>query len=345
MDGTGKFPLVIAVVLNWHRFDESKRCIESLTHDGYPNLRIVLVDNGSTDESGEKLRTEFPHITFVFNQSNLGFARGCNAGIRVAVQNPECEYVLLLNNDATLADGALAFGVRAAQAQANIGAISGKILLSGRNNTIWYAGGRIKRWRGQADVFGLGETDHGQFDNSRETEFVTGAMMLIKREVLERVGLLPEEYFFGVEEWDYSERIKRAGYKLYYASDFVCYHAADGSHWNYDPKFVYNSYRSKLIFQERYLPRPFFPLWKIGFALYGKYFARRLRRRLIRKHGFDAQQPVALDDLDYALTRALADHRKNELSEEVLNRFEQELMVQHRQAGLCAPRGVIARDI
>jgi hypothetical protein len=106
---------------------------------------------------------------------------------------------------------------------------------------------------------------------------------------------------------------------------FVAFHEADGSHWNYDPKFVYNSYRNKLIFQQHHLPRIVFPFWKAAFAFYGKQLARRARQRLIDKNLFPLPRQVELDQLDFALAKAIADHGKNQMSEEVLNSFEAEL--------------------
>ena len=318
-------PRVYAVVLNWNNFDDSRRCLDSLDTSGYPNLRIIVVDNSSQDGSAHRLHKELPHLTLLINPTNLGFARGCNVGMREALKDPECAYVLLLNNDATLSPGTLQTAVCFAEGDPRIGLLSGKILSSLAAKTIWYAGGRIDRWRGRAAVRGFGEVDRGQYDSPCEVGFVTGAMMLIKRVVLEDTGLLPEEYFFGIEEWDFSVRVKRAGYKLYYFPDLLAYHRADGSHWNYDPKFVYNSYRSKLIFQEKYLPRYIFALWKRVFGVYGKYIARSARQRLIRRGGFDPQGRVQLDDLDFALTKALQDHGRNALSENVLTAFEAEL--------------------
>jgi GT2 family glycosyltransferase len=203
--------------------------------------------------------------------------------------------------------------------------IGGKVLLARPPHTIWYAGGQIDFWRGQAIVRGFGEADRGQYDLPCETGFVTGALMLIKRAVLNRIGLLPEEYFFGVEEWEFSARARRAGFKLFYVPTFVGFHEADGSHWNYDPKFVYNSYRNKLIFQQSHLPRIIFPLWKAVFAFYGKYFARRARQRLIGRKLFSIPQSVEFDQLDFALARAIEDHGRNEMSEAVLHSFEAEL--------------------
>jgi GT2 family glycosyltransferase len=326
-------PQVCVIVLNWENFQDTKNCLKSLEQTTYPNLRIIVVDNCSKDNSAERLKKEYSHLPFIVNSENLGFSRGCNVGIREALKDRECAYVLLINNDAVLCPDSLLAAVDYAEADDRIGVISGKILLAAEIKTIWYAGGYIDRWRGQAVVRGFSEVDRGQYETPCEVGFATGALMLIKREVLEKVGLLPEEYFFGMEEWDYSLNVQRSGYKLYYIPKFVSYHRADGSHWNFDPKFVYNSYRNKLIFQEKYLPKGLFPLWKAVFEFYGRHLARRSRERLIKMDERNKHRTIAQDHLDFALTKALEDHGKNILSEEVLFSFDKELL--QRKAPSC----------
>jgi GT2 family glycosyltransferase len=327
---TGSLPRIYAVVLNWENFSETRLCLNSLCDSGYPNLRTIVVDNGSQDCSVDMLRKEFPELTLLINEFNLGFARGCNVGIRQALQDSECAYVFLLNNDATILTGRLRSAVELAESDPRIGLISGKVLSSSESKTIWYAGGRLNRLRGQAIVRGFGEVDQGQYDSVCDVGFVTGALMLIKRVVLEVVGLLPEEYFFGVEEWDYSLATHRAGYRLCYVPDFAAFHRGDGSHWNYDPKFVYNYYRNKLLFQEKFLPKGLFPLWRMFFVLYGKYWTRRHRQKLIDQ--YDKGKAVPVDDLDFALTEAIKDHRKNSLSAQTLQEFEEKLVGKRRIA-------------
>jgi GT2 family glycosyltransferase len=320
-------PRVYAIVLNWNRFEHTRRCVESLEACGYADLRIVVVDNASADGSGARLRAALAGVAFVQNEANLGFARGCNVGIRRALEDPACAYVLLVNNDATLAPNGLTAAVRAAERDARAAVVGGKVLESPASRKIWYAGGYIDRWRGQAMVRGFGEIDTGRYDTVGEVGFATGGLMLIRRRVLDTVGLLPEEYFFGVEEWDFSLSVRRAGLRLLYVPAFLAYHAGDGSHWNYSPKYVYNYYRNKLIFQQKFLPRGLFPAWKLAFALYGALLARRQRQGLIRRGGETREVPQ--DDLDFALREALKDHGRNVLSEGVLTEFEQRLAARH----------------
>jgi len=323
-------PLVYIVVLHWKAYARTRAALDSIAQISYRNYRVLIVDNFSNNGSLEKLQSEFSEHIFICNELNRGFSKGCNVGIREALKDAGCAYVMLMNNDATISPDSLGAAVAFAENDALAGVIGGKVLLSRPPYTIWYAGGQIDFWRGQAVVRGYGEVDRGQYDEPSETGFVTGALMLIKRAVLTKVGLLPEEYFFGVEEWEFSARARHAGFKLCYVPGFVGFHEADGSHWNYDPKFVYNSYRNKLIFQQSHLPRFVFPIWKAAFAFYGKHFARRARQRLIGKKLFSLPQPVELDQLDFALARAIEDHGKNELSEAVLNSFETDLQIQFR---------------
>ncbi len=328
----GNPPKVYTIVLNWNNFADSKACIESLETVTYPNLDIIVVDNGSIDHSGARLQQHFPHLQFVFNDKNLGFARGCNVGIREALKDSACQYVLLLNNDATTTPGFLEQAVTFAEADSQIGLVGGKILYSAQSRKIWYAGGEVLRWRGGVQIRGFREIDNGQYDEVGEMGFISGALMLIKREVLERVGLLPEEYFFGIEEIDYSLAVKRAGYKLIYVPEFLVYHAADGSHSNYNPKFVYNNYRSKLILQEKYLSKPVFFIWKWVFKLYGKFLVKRIWQRLRNEDADLQDKRVPFEEMRFAFMKAFEDHRKNILSEETLAEFEAELNQRRPQA-------------
>lgn len=318
-------PPVYVVVLNWNNYEDTKICIESLQKATYPDLQVIVVDNGSVDGSGKQLQDEFPNLSFIFNNENLGFARGCNVGIRAALKKPDCAYVLLLNNDAVVSSQFLEKAIDTAEADKRIGLIGGKILTSPESKQIAYAGGHVDYLRAGSISRGSLMVDKGQYDTPQETGFILGALMLIKREVLERCGLLPEEYFFGIEDLDYSKNVKRAGYKLYYVPEFVAYHRGAGSHSDFDPKLIYVGYRSRLIFQEKYLPKAVFPIWKQLFILYAKYIERyraiRTWRKIAEKREPDKLKMISAEDMDFAFRRAIEDHKKVTLSEETLAHF------------------------
>lgn len=310
---------VVAVVLNWNNFDDSDACIRSLLAVTYPRLRIVLVDNRSTDGSFARLKESHPTIQFVANTENLGFSRGCNNGIRAALSGGSCEYVLLINNDCEIDAGALEPAVAEMQAHPDVGVVTAKIV--DERGRIWHAGGTISLLRGQSYARGFREPDVGQFETVCDTEWASGALMLVRREVLERVGLLPEEYFFGVEEWDYSLQVLGKGYRVRYVPRFRGMHPGGGSHDNHDPKFAYNYYRNKLIFQERHLGRLLFKLWLLPFLLYLKFKMRRHISYLASiTYANPSQSPV--DEVVFAAWMAVRDHGTGELNEGTMLRFQ-----------------------
>jgi GT2 family glycosyltransferase len=272
-------PRVYVIVLNWVNYSQTKACLESLEKVSYPDLRIIVVDNASTDDSGQRLQQEFGQHQFVFNEANLGFARGCNRGIRVALKDPDCAYLLLLNNDMEVEPGFLESAVRMAEENSAVGLVTGKILFGDRRNVIWSAGGYIHRFKVQGIAPAWNQLDDGRWDTAMETSWASGAMLLIPRATIERIGLLPEEYFFGTEEWDYSTTVKKAGMKIMYVPEFKGYHYPGGSYEAGDPVLiVYNGVRNKLVYAQKHLSTPAWLVWKQVFRVYLRFgWPRRAR--------------------------------------------------------------------
>jgi hypothetical protein len=322
---------VTAIVLNWNNFEDSKKCVDALRNASYSALRIIIVDNDSSDGSRERLGVEFPGVPLIRNSANLGFSRGCNVGIRAALNDAGCRYVLLVNNDCTVARNSVGYAVEAAEEDERIGVVTGKIV--DEKGRIWHAGGSISLLRGQSRTRGFREPDVGQFEEVCDTDWASGAMMLIRREVIEKLGPLPEQYFFGVEEWDYSLLVRRCGYRIRYVPKFCGTHPGGGSHDNHDPKFAYNYYRNKLIFQERHLGPLLFKLWLLAFRA---YLVVRMRRHIAYLASITYAQPIAerTDEIVFAARSALRDHGKNTLSEATMLQFE--TMLNEWRAGRSA---------
>jgi GT2 family glycosyltransferase len=199
-------PKVGIVVLNWNNYEDTAECIRSLENINYENYFIVVVDNGSTDGSVEKLSEEFDH-NFVINSENKGFSGGCNAGIKHALAKG-ADYTLLINNDIIVEDDFLGPLVSTAENHKRVAAVGGVIYEYG-SGKIWDAGGKMLPIRGSV-------IRHNEIQSSEEyeTEFVTCALSLLSREFLSD-NTLDEEYFFGVEEIDLSWRAIQQGWKLY----------------------------------------------------------------------------------------------------------------------------------
>lgn len=295
-------PLVYIIVLHWRNYERTCGALRSLDNVSYQNYRVIVVDNFSNDGSIEKLEAEFPACEFLRNESNLGFARGCNRGIRTAYAGA-ADYVLLLNNDMEVEPTFLDAAIAAAAKHESVGLVTGKILFGDRRNVIWQAGGRIDSIRVQGDARGWNQTDEGQYDREEETFWASGAMLLIPRRTIETIGLLPEEYFFGVEEWDYSTAVRKAGLKILYVPGFKSYHYAGGSYKPGDPiLIVYNGVRNKLVYAQKYFSTPAWLLWKIIFKTYlGLAWPRKARWGCETEDDYQARLKAA--------HLAFADHR------------------------------------
>lgn len=239
---SAEMPAVAIIVLNWNNYEDTTECLESLEEVEYPNFEVIVVDNGSTDASGDRLRDEFEWCEFVFSPQNRGFAGGCNLGIRRALRESETpEYILLLNNDITVKREFLNHLVSVAEDQERAAGIGGVIRdLSGE---IWFAGGRFVPY--------LCRGSHIQTiksDEPYETEFITGAMILLDYGFLSDIGGLNEDYFFGMEDLDLCLTARQQNLKLLIAPEAQAIHDVSSSAGRRSPFKYYNSTRNRLQF-------------------------------------------------------------------------------------------------
>lgn len=216
-------PKVGIIILNWNGYEVTKECLASLSNIDYPNYEVFLVDNGSVDGSPEKLAEEFAGITMIRNKENLGFTGGNNAGIRRALDE-SVDYVLLLNNDTEVAPQFLSELIRAAENDKQVGLLNPKIMYFEPSDRIWYAGGSFNIWKGIASHRGSREVDRGRYNSIEEVTFITGCAFLIKVEVIRKIGLLDECFFYTCEDTDWSVRSLHAGYKALYVPSSVIWH-------------------------------------------------------------------------------------------------------------------------
>lgn len=208
-------PKVSLVVLNYNNPTDTIECISSLLKNSYENFEVILIDNGSTDNSVELLNSiHYKNVIFIQNEKNLGFAGGCNMGIRHALQN-NADYILLLNNDTVVKEDFLDNLIEQALKYSDAGAIGPKIYFYDEPDKIWFAGGYID-WKYDGAHIGYGKLDDNIYNTERSVEFISGCALLIKSEVVEKVGLLDPSFFAYQEDVDFCVRIKNAGYKCLY---------------------------------------------------------------------------------------------------------------------------------
>jgi len=208
-------PLVYIVVLSWNGREDTLACLESCRAISYPNARVLVVDNGSSDASELAIRTAFPEVELLQTGENLGFTGGNNVGIRRALDAGAAQ-VLLLNNDTVVDPGIVGALVDAAQSDGSIGMLCSKMYFFDPPDRLWYAGASFHPWLGWGRHRGHGQVDRGQFDQPEETDRASGCSLMVTRDLCERVGLLADEYFCYCEDLDWGFRARRAGFKIVY---------------------------------------------------------------------------------------------------------------------------------
>lgn len=209
-------PFVSIIIVNWNEGKMIRDCLISIKdHTDYPNFNVIVVDNGSTDGSVEMIQRKFPWVKLIKNEIPY-FARANNMGIKYALKEG-ADYVFLLNNDTKMIHRDwLTRIIEIPEANPNVGIVGCKLI---------YPDGRIQHAGGKIDVkssevafnYGAGKLDNGSYDEVKDVDYVTGAAFLIRKEVLQKIGLLDERFSpIYFEETDYCARAKMAGYRIIY---------------------------------------------------------------------------------------------------------------------------------
>jgi GT2 family glycosyltransferase len=232
-------PRVYIVILNWNGKEDTLQCLHSVQEVDYSRYRVLVVDNASDDGSVDAIRAAFPAVELVVNESNLGFAAGNNEGMRYALQRG-ADCLLLLNNDTRVDPKVLTALVRACEANPALGLASPKVYYFDRPQVIYYAGARRGWLPLLPRLVGAGEEDHGQCEQPQEVDYVWGQAMFIKREVIEKIGLLDPRFFMYYEDADYCLRAREAGYRIACVPSARVWHkVAKGTEGDYLTRWQY----------------------------------------------------------------------------------------------------------
>lgn len=241
----GKSVLIVIIFHNERSFDDTLDSIHSVREIEYKNYDILVVNNGTHNGYGRTIALKYPGVLYLHAEKNLGFAGGNNLGIEYGLAKGY-EFFLLLNNDVSVAPDFLNHLIAKLDEDETIGMVGPKIFYYAKRDKLWAAGGYIIKWR--ALVGALREHNYPQ--KGGEVDYLPGACILVKREVIERVVKLPEEYFFAYEEADFALKVKRAGYKIVLEPKAHIWHKV-GLSSKTTPEFIYNSYRNRLLFFKR----------------------------------------------------------------------------------------------
>ena len=286
------FPEVSIVVLNWNGWEDTLECIESIFSSGYPRCKVVIVDNGSQDQSVEHIRdyadgkfgiksqlrasTSIPkqhkmrefnlneiegknkldcHCPLVLIKSpeNFGFAEGNNIGIRFALNYLSPDYVLLLNNDTFVEEKFLENLVEVAGKDEYIGIVGPKIYYYHKPDMINSAGVMMNWPSGIGTNLGIGCLDNGQFDETSDFDALIGVCLLIRTSLFEKVGYLDKKFFLLLEETDFCIRARKNNFRVIFHPKSKVYHK-EGFSGKLNPSSLYYTSRNRLFLIRKHQP-------------------------------------------------------------------------------------------
>ncbi|MHB8134988.1 MAG: glycosyltransferase family 2 protein [Anaerolineaceae bacterium] len=242
-----KIKHVSIIIIIWNNYPDTKDCITSLTNINYSNYQIILVDNGSTDNSGIKVKEEFSDVIVVRNNENLGYTGGCNTGLIYACCELDTDYCLILNNDTVIKDEKFLDSlVTSAESQESIGIVAPLVYDYSSPQTIQSAGVRINLYTGRARLI----TKIGQ--KPIWTDAVHGCAFLIKRKVVDEVGGLDDQFYLYWEETDFCIRVKQAGYKIQINPDTYIFHKSGKTIGGRGETYSYYFFRNRLLLMRKH---------------------------------------------------------------------------------------------
>ena len=234
------------ITVNFNGLKDTCALIDSIPFN--EDMEVIVVDNGSQVNEASILQTKYPHIKTIRNDQNLGFAGGNNLGIKVA----RSKYLYLINNDTIFKDFNPQVLIKRLESSRKIGLVCPKIRFAWNNNPIQFAGYTpLSRITIRNHAIGFGEEDIGQYDTPHQTPYAHGAAMILKREVIDKVGLMPECFFLYYEELDWSMMITRAGYEIWYEPASTIYHKESQSTGQNSPLRTFYITRNRLLLVKR----------------------------------------------------------------------------------------------
>lgn len=237
------------ITINYNGLANTCALIETIPFNDYP-LEVIVVDNASSEDEATLIEQRYPQVKVIRSKENLGFAGGNNLGIKAALG----KYLFFINNDTFLRpqDSNLQHLIDRLESDTKIGMVCPKIRFAWGTCPIQFAGYTpLSRITLRNKAIGFGEEDIGQYDKAHSTPYAHGAAMMVKREAIERAGMMPECYFLYYEELDWSMMIRRAGYDIWYEPTCTIYHKESQATGQDSALRTYFITRNRLLFTKR----------------------------------------------------------------------------------------------
>ncbi len=249
-------PRVAVIIVSYNALPVIQKCLTSVVQTTWPNLEIVFADNNSTDGSTEWVANRFPEVRIIRHPDNWLFSRGNNEAIRKVT----ADYVVLLNNDVAVPEDWLQPLVSFAESNPSIAALQPKILQFNCRDRFEYAGAcggyldRLGYPLARGRIFDHTEQDVGQYDTPVNVDWASGAAMLLRRNVLDDVGLLDETFGLHMEEIDLCWRLRRAGHEIGVVPESKVYHIGGATLARESERKLYYNIRNSLLMLYKNLP-------------------------------------------------------------------------------------------
>lgn len=276
-------PLVCAIIVNYNGIEDTTECVKSLKLCSYDNIRIIIVDNASSNGKANYnayITTDICEI--IYNSDNIGFAGANNVGIKRALEIG-AEYLLILNNDTVVEKNFLQPLIEAFKCNKNLGIATGKIYYYDDPDYLWFGGSHYDSKLMEYKISGIGEKDAPEYNIENNIPFATGCLWLLSRETVNKVGLMSEEYFLYYEDADYCEKMKMNGLGIRYIPESIIYHKESRSTRKGSDYYKYYNLRNYLIFIKRYRTKgqAFKLMTKRFFKMLKDIMRRRLSLRIV----------------------------------------------------------------
>ena len=237
---------VSIITVNYNGLEDTCALIESIPFN--EEMEVIVVDNASKDQEADIIVQRYPQVNVIKSERNLGFAGGNNLGIQAA----QGKYLFLVNNDTVFQNYNIQTLIDRMKSSSEIGIVCPKIRFFWGNHTIQFTGyTALSKVTVRNHAIGFGEDDHGQYDTAHPTPYAHGAAMLIRRDAIDKVGLMPECYFLYYEELDWSMMFTRAGYQIWYEPACTIYHKESQSTGQDSPLRTYYLMRNRLLLVRR----------------------------------------------------------------------------------------------
>lgn len=241
-------PLVSIISVNYNGFDDTCEMIVSLKDHLQFSFELIVVDNASKENEAERIRQLYPWVKCIRCEKNLGFAGGNNIGIVEA----KGKYIFLLNNDTYITDNSLSGLITFLDNNPQVGAVTPKLKFAIYPYEIQFAGyASFSKITLRNHIIGYGEKDEGQYETPTSNSFLHGAAMMVRKDVIAKAGMLPDMYFLYYEELDWCERIKEAGYELWYVPSATVYHKESKSVGSKSTLKTFYMTRNRMLFAWR----------------------------------------------------------------------------------------------